>query len=108
MKWPLIQFARASANCRMSSLARREHHLPQLAVDHVAVDVRVGEDVVLPQGLKLRDGVVEGAPVPQPHVVEQRLCSYRIDRSLELPGMLDFLQTRVPGRKPSASPRYGS
>jgi hypothetical protein len=56
--------------------ARRQKHLAQLSVDHVAVDVGVVKDVVRPQRLNLRGRVVEGPPVPQPHVVEQRSMAW--------------------------------
>ena len=54
-------------------LTRCEHHLTELTVDHVPVNIRIGKHVVLPQRLQLRHGVMECTPVPETYVVEQRL-----------------------------------
>ena len=51
-------------------LARGQQRLAQLAVDDVAVDVRIGVSV-RPRRLGLAERVMEGAPVPQADVVEQ-------------------------------------
>ena len=93
------------AELREIQLARRQHHLAQLAVDGVAIDIGVGIDVG-PVGLELRDGVVESVPIPEAHVVEQRLVLFEIDGLVGLGR--EFHLTRCAGRcrRPSAWPRY--
>src|SRR5208337_4899897 len=51
-------------------LAWREQNLSEFSIDRVTVDVGGVVDVRA-QGLYLRDGVVERAPVPEPYVVKQ-------------------------------------
>src|SRR3981081_1435413 len=71
---PDIQFAGA------------EKDLAELAIDDVAVDISVREDIVLPERLKLSDGIVESAPIPEANVVEQRAIFFGIDRRFEACG----------------------
>ena len=53
-------------------LARREHHLAQLAVDLVAVVVHRREVVVGADLLDLAERLEQRLVIPQPHVVERR------------------------------------
>ena len=52
-------------------LADRQHHLPRLAVDRVAVDVDVGKVVVGADLLDLPQRVLQRPPVPEPDVLER-------------------------------------
>ena len=61
-------------------LARGEHHLPHRAVDLVPIDVDVGEVVVRADLLDLAQRVLQGAPVPQPDVLQRLLVVGDIDR----------------------------
>ena len=61
-------------------LAGGDHHLPQRAVNHVAIDVDVGEFVVGADGLNLPQRVPERAPVPQADVLDRRLVVGEVHR----------------------------
>ena len=61
-------------------LARREHHLPERAVDAVPIDVDVREIVVGADFLELPERVLQGAPVPEPDVLERRLVVRGVGR----------------------------
>src|SRR5690606_23562794 len=71
-------------------LARRQQHLFELAVDHVAVDVNVGEAVVGPQRLDLGDGVGEGGGVPQSYVVYEACVRVDVEIFLKRGGEGDL------------------
>ena len=60
-------------------LTRREQYLAQLPVYGVPVKIRFVEHVVSTKRLLLGDRVVKWMPIPQPHVIEQRLVYRRID-----------------------------
>ena len=66
-------------------LARRYEDLALLAVDVVAVHVGIGIHIG-PQRLHLRNGFMEGVPVPEADVVQQRLVCGQIDALLR-PGL---------------------
>jgi hypothetical protein len=53
-------------------LADRDHHLAPVAVDRVAVDVDVGEVVVLGDGLEVADAGPQHLGVPEADVVDRR------------------------------------
>ena len=59
-------------------LARGEHHLPDLAIHFVAVDVDVREVVVGADFLDLPERVLQRAPVPQPNVLQRVLIVGRV------------------------------
>ena len=59
-------------------LADRDHHLALVVVDRVAVDVDVGEVVVLGDGLEVADARPQHLGVPQPDVVDRRLVGPEI------------------------------
>ena len=59
-------------------LARREHHLAVLAVDHVAVVVHVGELVVRPDLLKLAVGLQQRRVVPEADVLDREVVAAQI------------------------------
>ncbi len=71
------------AELRQIKFARGEQSLPQAPVDLVAVDIGVGIGIGA-QRLALAQRVVEGAPVPQPHVIKQRLVLGEIDAAFLL------------------------
>ena len=73
--------ARAGARRQLIDiqLARREQHLAVSAIDGVAVHVGIRENIIRPQRLDLRDGVMERAHIPQAHVVEGAFMQRRID-----------------------------
>ena len=92
------------AELREIQLARRQHHLAQFAVDDVAIDIGIGIDVG-PVRLELRDGVVKSVPIPQAHVVEQRLMLFEVDRLVGLGRELHFIACVGRCRRPSAWPQ---
>ena len=53
-------------------LARREHHLAQLAADAIAVVVDREEVVVRADRLDLAERLEQRLAIPQPHVVDRR------------------------------------
>ncbi len=59
-------------------LARGEHHLPDLAIHLVAIDVDVGEVVVGADFLDLPERVLQRAPVPQANVLQRVLIVWRV------------------------------
>ena len=82
------------AELREIQFARRQHHLAKLAVDGIAIDVGVGVNVG-PVGLELRDGVVKSVPIPQAHVVQQRLMLFEIHRLVGLGGEFHLIGALV-------------
>ena len=60
---------RAGGQRRGVELARRQHHVAQVAVHRVAVVVHGHEIVVRPDGLELPEGLQQRLAVPEPHVV---------------------------------------
>src|SRR5579863_3201673 len=70
-------------------LARGEQDLAQLAVEGVAVDVDFGVDVRA-EGLELRDGGVEGAPIPEADVVEEGFVGGEVELGFGLDVEGDF------------------
>ena len=67
-------------------LARRQHHLPVLPVDDVAVVVDVDEPVVGPDLLQLGEGEEQRRVVPEPHVPERRRVAGQVGGGQGLPG----------------------
>ena len=70
MPYPCVNVSRSLIQVRLGRLARREHHLPVLPVDHVAIVVDRDEVVVGPDFLELAERLQQRLVVPQPHVVD--------------------------------------
>ena len=82
------------AQLREVQFARRQHHLAQLAIDDIAIDIGVGINVG-PVRLELRDGVVKSVPIPETHVVQQRLMLFEIDGLVRLGREVHFIRPLV-------------
>ena len=76
-------------------LARRQKHLAVAAVDGIAVDVGVFENVIRAQRLDLGDGVVKGMHVPQTHVFECGLVVSDVDGRVGLRMKLHLAHVRI-------------
>ena len=82
------------AQLREIQLARRQHHLAELAIHDISIDVGIGIGV-RPIRLELRDGVVEGVPIPEAHVVQRWLMLPEVDRLVWLCREFDFIRALV-------------
>jgi hypothetical protein len=68
----------ATGEALLVEFSGRDHHLSELAVDHVTVDVDVPDAVERPDLLQLRVGRPQHRRVPEPDVVDRRLVG--VDR----------------------------
>ena len=76
-------------------LARRQHHLPVVAVDHVPVVVDVLEVVVRADFLNLRERLQQRLVIPQPDVLDRRgVADDVLGRQLRIAGLTSRSSTR--------------
>src|ERR1043165_4833140 len=65
--------ARLFRQLRHVQLARRNHHLPDLPVDLVTINVNILKIIIRSNPLNLLEGVAQSRPIPEAYVVERLL-----------------------------------